>query len=96
MTQDLLLGCEDIGEDCANGLVCNLSEHFGATVQQFDETLSLLQELVGNLLEIVLHRLSHYLDRLSCLLSLSRSEVQYLGTFILKSLPELSEEHRVS
>lgn len=55
LKREILLWSVDICDYSDNGLVGDLCQHFCPTVQQLDETLPLLDELVGNLLEIILH-----------------------------------------
>jgi hypothetical protein len=55
LKREILLWSVDICDYSDNGLVGDLCQHFGPTVQQLDQTLPLLDELVGNLLEIILH-----------------------------------------
>ena len=64
----ILLWSIDIRDYGDDGLVGDLYKHFRPTVQQLDETLPLLDELVGNLLEIILHGLCHDLNRATSLL----------------------------
>ena len=64
----ILLWSIDIRDYGDDGLVGDLCKHFRSTVQQLDETLPLLDELVGNLLEIILHGLCHDLNRATSLL----------------------------
>ena len=64
----ILLWSIDIRDYGDDGLVGDLCKHFRPTVQQLDETLPLLDELVGYLLEIILHGLCHDLNRATSLL----------------------------
>jgi len=64
----ILLWSIDIRYYGDDGLVGDFCQHFRPTVQQLDKTFPLLDELIGNLLEIILHRLCHDLNRATCLL----------------------------